>query len=226
MFITSIFDTSHALYDAARNLLQSTAQNTTAKPNAIILPGGKTPLPLFKNIEQVSFPVPDTLYFAYSDERLVPEDSPESNFGISQKMLAALDVAENHILRVHPELSLKEAAEQYNFAWREFLNNGGHIPLAFLGIGTDGHTCSLFSATQLDNTPQECFAAAVPQTEGPDRITVTPALLARVDHAVILAAGQEKAQVVDAMTAEPETVIAGKALAQCPRVSLWYAPQA
>ena len=225
MLITSVFDTSDALYDAARALFQTVAQTTTDTLAATLIPGGKTPVPLFESIAKQVFPIASCFRIGYTDERLVPDNDPENNFALSKDMLTALGIGNKQTLRVYTSLPLKAAAGQYDSEWRVFLEMGGNIPLAFLGLGTDGHTCSLFSPEQVQACPPNQFAVAAPQQNGPDRVTVSPALLARVQHAVILVTGQEKAAVVDAMTNTPHTVTAGIALAQCPRVSLWYAPQ-
>lgn len=226
VFITSIFDTSNALYEAARILFQSTAQNVMDRPNAILLPGGTTPRPLFQHIQENPFPVPDCFFIGYTDERHVPPDDSASNYGMTLDMLQALDVSPEHVVRVDTLLSLNDAADQYDLSWRTFFDMGGTIPLAFVGLGTDGHTCSLFSEEQVRTCPANRFAIPVVRDNGPDRVTVTPMLLSRIKHVIILVTDTEKAEVIEAITKSPEGVIAGMALAGCPRVSIWYASHA
>lgn len=224
MFITSIFDTASALFVAAGNLFQSTAQGNGDRRKAVILPGGNTPLPLFASMEKKPFPVSNAFYVGYTDERLVPVHDPANNYALSRGMLAALGVDGDRVMRVDTSLPGTDAADAYHDAWSAFLADGGVIPLAFLGLGGDGHTCSLFTEEQLRLCAPDRFAAHVPREAGPDRVTITPALLSRVAHCVILAVGSEKAAIVEAMTDTPDKIVAGIALAQCPRVSLWYAP--
>jgi len=225
VIVTSIFDTSNALFDAARNLFQSTAQNDASAPHALLLPGGNTPRPLFQNIREYPFPVDANFRIGYTDERYVPEKNPLNNFTVSKDMIHALGISDSQIMRVNTDMSLDAAAEDYNSTLREFFEDGGIIPLAFLGLGVDGHTCSLFTKEDIRACSEDRFAVPVRREEKPDRISVTPALLQRIRHIVILTTGPEKAAIVDAMTHEPDHVVAGKVLAECARVSLWYAPQ-
>ena len=225
MFVTSVFDTIEALFGTARNLFQSTAQINTMMLSAILLPGGNTPRPLFQRIEENPFPVAPNFHIAYTDERLVPEQDPANNYAVSTAMLRALNIPDAQILRVDTKLSLEAAASDYNNAWKNFFERCGELPLAFLGLGSDGHTCSLFTAEQIASYSDNCFAAAVLREEGTDRVTVTPALLSRIRHIVILVTGHSKAAIVNVMTNAPENVAAGMALAGCSRVSIWYSAQ-
>jgi len=225
VFITTIFDAADALYEAARMIFQTTAQNDIDRPNAILLPGGTTPRPLFQYIKENPFPVPDCLYIGYTDERHVSENDPASNYALSRDMLQALDVSPEHVIRVDTTLPLNEAAEQYDIALRTFFDEGGLIPLAFVGLGNDGHTCSLFSEEQLRTCSTSRFVMPVPRDDGPDRISVTPSLLTRIKHVIVLVTGQEKSDIVEQITREPQSVIAGIALSGCPRVSIWYSSQ-
>lgn len=225
MFITSIFDTAHALFQAAGTLFQSTAQNDSSAPYAVLFPGGNTPRPLFQRIAQAPFPVSPQVHIGYTDERLVPESNPANNYALSIPMLTALDIKQKQILRVNTDFLLEAAADDYHSTWHEFFKKDGSIPLAFVGLGTDGHTCSLFTEEQVLACPATRYAEAVRRDDGPDRITITPALLEKIRHIIVLATGPEKAAIVEQVSQAPDTLVAGKALATCPRVSIWYAAQ-
>ena len=64
-----------------------------------------------------------------------------------------------------------------------FFARGGEIPVAFLGMGADGHTCSLFTREDLDRGAGR-LASPTPRPTPPHRVTVTPALLERCDHVI------------------------------------------
>lgn len=225
MITASIFDTTASLYSAAVRLTVTAICNTGVEPAALVVPGGRTPRPLFDALAATPATSGEGLHFAYTDERHVPEMDPQSNYALSRDMITALQVPPARVLRVRTELPLDEAARCYHNAWQEFFESGGVIPLAILGLGDDGHTCSLFTAEQVGACNPDCFAEAVRRDSGPHRVTVTPALLARVEHIVFLATGQEKAAVVDAMLQESSPVPAALAVRHAPRVSLWYAPE-
>ncbi len=226
MIMTSIFDSAEALFDAAKKRMAAAALKAGDAPIAIIVPGGNTPKPLFEAIAADPFPAGAGLHIGYTDERLVPDDSPMSNYGASRVLLDALAIPHERILKVKTELPLEQAADEQHAAWKAFLERGGVLPLAFLGLGEDGHTCSLFTPEQVRDCPPDRFAAAVTRESGPNRVTLTPALLAQASHVVFLAVGPDKASVVNAMVEEVGAIAATQVAAHCARVSLWYAPEA
>lgn len=224
MITASIFDSREALYEVTLRLIRSVISDGKNRPGALIVPGGRTPRPLFEAIA-TNPPTPASdFYLGYTDERHVPETDPQSNYALTREMIRSLALPESRVLRVQTECALDEAAARYHDRWRCFFEQGGVISLALLGLGDDGHTCSLFTPEQVAACDPDAFAEPVHRGNGPDRVTVTPALLGRVEHIVFLAVGQDKASVVDAMLQEPSPVTAAQAVAQAPRVSLWYAP--
>lgn len=224
MITLTTFDTKDDLLEAALRLVMPIIQGGDDTPSALIVPGGRTPKPLFDAVASQGPVAGPCVRLAYTDERHVPETSPESNYGLTVNMIRALRLPAARVLRVRTDLSLQEAALDYSEAWRDFFDRGGGIRLALLGLGDDGHTCSLFTPEQVRCCSPDAYAAPVHRETGPDRVTVTPALLARAGHIVFLATGREKAVVVDGMLQEPSTVTAAMAVAGAPSVSLWYAP--
>lgn len=225
MMLTSIFDTREALFQAAYNRMVQTMRECEHLPSALLIPGGGTPRPLFDMVTEKPISLCPHSCVGFTDERHVPLSDPESNYGLARPMLDALELPEERIFRVPVEESLEDAARGYDARWKAFFADGGVIRLAFLGIGDDGHTCSLFTPEHLDAADKDCFALAVTRPSGPHRISVTPALLEKVAHVIFLIAGSAKAEVVQAMQERPEDVVAAQAVAKCPRVSLWYAPE-
>ena len=140
----------------------------------------------------------------------------------SLEMVRALGLPREHVLHVHTELPLEQAATRYHEDLARFLEHNGRITAAWLGLGADGHTCSLFTPEDLERAPGR-YAAAVSRPAGPARVTVTPALLERVERAVFVVAGAEKKPVVERLLSAPEELVAGRAVARCPRVELWWA---
>ena len=187
-----------------------------------MIPGGRTPLPVFDAIVRKPFPIALTTHIAYTDDRHVPEDSPESNYGASRPMLRALQIPPERTIRVYAELPLAAAAERYHKDLKSFVDGGGWIGVAFLGLGPDGHTCSLFSQADLDRGRNR-YAVAVERPSGPHRVSVTPALLEETERVILLATGSDKHAVADQLLRDPGSVIAGRAVMGCANVELWIA---
>ncbi|XP_076978290.1 6-phosphogluconolactonase isoform X2 [Tamandua tetradactyla] len=83
----------------------------------------------------------------FCDERLVPFDHAESTYGLYRThLLSRLPIPESQVLTINPSLPVEEAAEDYARKLRVAFQ-GDSVPvfdLLILGVGPDGHTCSLF----------------------------------------------------------------------------------
>ena len=84
-----------------------------------------------------------TLFWA--EERAVLNvDDPESNYGLAERLLLApLGSRAPRAVRMPTELPLGQAAQKYDNELATELR-GGALDLAILGVGEDGHICSLF----------------------------------------------------------------------------------
>lgn len=155
------------------------------RPATITLAGGSTPAPLYRYLARCTYPWSDTHVF-FGDERCVPRDDPASNFAMANETLLA------HVpARVHPMPGETCSAEAYEAELRQQFGDG--IPafdLVILGLGSDGHTASLFPG---DAALQE-RARLVVAVDRPDhaRLTLTLPVLSAAAHAFFLVTGGEK----------------------------------
>ena len=137
-------------------------------------------------------------------------------------MIEALQVPADRVIAVNTGVSLEESAKQFEAHFQRFFDGGGRLSLALLGMGGDTHTCSLFTEENLA-AAQGHLAISVVKDAPPHRVSVTPTVLERADRVVFLVAGASKAAVIEQLLHQPETTIAGQAVAGCERVELWYA---
>ena len=123
----------------------------------VTLSGGSTPRRLYELLatgryrQRVAW---DRVEFFWGDERAVPPDDSDSNYRMArQVLLEPLAIPAAHIHRIEGERNdLDAAALAYE---REIARVFGVLPdgpppafdLVLLGMGTDGHTASLFPGT-------------------------------------------------------------------------------
>lgn len=138
--------------------------------------------------------------FFWGDERAVPPDHPESNFGVAYSMLLSQlrDVRPDRIHRMPAEAEdLDAAALSHESEMRlAFGVHGGDLPafdLIWLGMGPDGHTASLFPGSlALDETERWVVANWAP---GPEawRMTFTFPVLNAGRDVIFVVTGADKA---------------------------------
>lgn len=216
------FASVEALDAAVAELLRSFFRTPKTAMQWIVLSGGKTPRTAYRRLAQKPPALAANVGVTYTDERYVPEESPESNYGNTLPMLRALRMPNERIIRVQTHLDLDKAALAFERDLQRALDSDGVFPLALLGLGPDGHTCSLFTQADLERSEGR-LAVAVQRASGSARVSITPSLLARIKHVVFLVAGPEKAAILRRLLEEPLSVIAGQAVARCPKVEVWHA---
>ena len=142
--------------------------------------------------------------FFWGDERAVPPDHPESNFGVAYGMLISQlpNVRPDRIHRMPAEApDLDAAALSYESELRLAFDARGDEPPAFdlvwLGMGPDGHTASLFpGSAALDERDRWVVGNWAP---GPEawRMTLTFPVLDSAREVLFVVTGADKA---DALT--------------------------
>ena len=179
----------------------------------LVLAGGRTPEFLYRLLSsspyKSSIPWPQTHVY-WGDERCVPPENDESNFGQAWRiMLNSVPVQENHIHRIRGELEPQVAADEYRQLLAIQSNSGEDSPrfdLVFLGMGDDGHTASLFPGPI---RPEERSASVMAVTafyedRPSSRITMTPRAINRARNIFFLVTGSNKSAALAAALNGPE----------------------
>lgn len=138
--------------------------------------------------------------FFWGDERAVPPDHPESNFGVAYGMLISQlpNVRPENIHRMPAEApDLDAAALGYESELRLAFGARGQEPPAFdliwLGMGADGHTASLFPGSRgLDERRRWVIANFAP-SQNAWRMTLTFPVLNAGRDVIFAITGGEKA---------------------------------
>ena len=216
------FRSTDDLIMATAELLVNQLEREFGKPHAIMLSGGNTPIPVYREVQARDVHVADDCFVCFSDERLVPSESAESNYGGVRPMLEAVGLPEERVIRVHTGAGLKTAASRYDRELQQYVKSGGRLTLGLLGLGADGHTASLFPGDEMTRG-KGAYAVAVPRNEKPDRISVTPDLLKRFEVLIFLVVGSGKRDIIRQLLEAPMNVTAGQAVQGAPSVQLWTA---
>lgn len=209
-----------ALADRLEQAIRATATRA-AGGRVIMLSGGQTPLPAYREVARRRPPHSDELMIIYSDDRYVPADSDASNYHATRPLLDALDLPDDQVLRVRTELPLEEAARDYESRLHTLLDSRVPIGLALLGLGPDGHTASLFRPEHLQQSRGR-LAIAVQRPDGMQGISVTPDFLANVTEPLFVVAGSGKHDAIAAFIRQDPNLVALRAVAACPQVELWF----
>lgn len=174
------------------------------------LAGGSTPESLYALLASREYAARidwTRTHFFWGDERCVPPDHAQSNYGMARRSL--LDVVQPpdaHVHRMQGELEPAMAARAYE---QELENHfeasvGAGFPrfdLILLGMGADGHTASLFGGTAaLGERRRWAVDNQVPKL-GEVRLTLTLPLLNAAAHVLFLVAGADKAAPLGAVLA-------------------------
>jgi 6-phosphogluconolactonase len=185
----------------------------------VMLSGGNTPRPAYAELGARRPKAHASLKLLYSDERYVPSTSEASNYRASLPLLQGLHLGDDRVLRVRTELAAQEAAADYE---RRLAESSAPICFGLLGLGTDGHTASLFSSDDLERAAGH-LAVDVQRPDGMQAITVTPALLRRIEHILMVVVGREKWDALAAFIKRDSGSIAWRAVSGCADVEIWCA---
>jgi 6-phosphogluconolactonase len=187
--------------EAARRLVEIARAAVAARRRCTLaLAGGGTPAPLYRLLaarpwrDEVSW---SQVHLFWGDERCVPPEHPDSNYGAAQRdLLAHVPVPPAQIHRMAGEGEPAAGAAAYAATLADcFGETPPRFDLILLGLGQDGHIASLFpGAPALELTEQTVAATVSPA--GQARLTLTFTTLNAARCIVILVAGAAKSEIV------------------------------
>ena len=168
----------------------------------VAIPGGRVASVFFDAVTEhavaagVSF---QHVHFFWSDERCVPPNHPDSNFGVADKeLLGPLGISRDRIHRIKGELKPADAVTEANAAIGLLAptNSAGQpvLDLVLLGMGEDGHVASLFPNAPVSVTDSQTPYLAVRSSSKPPplRISLSYAAIAAAVEVWVLISGAGK----------------------------------
>ncbi len=163
----------------------------------VALAGGATPREMYARLAAQPLGW-EHVHVFWSDERCVPPEHPDSNFRMAYDVLLShIGIPAGNIHRMTGEAGPVEGAARYETMLHGFF--GDRLPcfdFVLLGLGSDGHTASLFpgSPAVLEDTHWVVGVThTVPPSPLVDRITLTPLTLNAAKNIIFLVTGEEKA---------------------------------
>jgi 6-phosphogluconolactonase len=177
--VRAVDDVAEAFADLVGDLV--------ARGASVALSGGSTAEACYAGLAGRSLDWSGTEVF-YGDERFVPVTDPDSNEGMTRRVLL------DHVwpLAVHSMVgdasTPEEAAELYD----DLVRGRDPIDVVHLGIGPDGHTASIFPGSPTMTVTDRLVVTAGDAQHPHPRLTFTYPAIARSPLVVVTVAGAEK----------------------------------
>jgi 6-phosphogluconolactonase len=169
----------------------------------VSLSGGPTPKLLYQALAEYSGNPIDwnKIHFFWGDERCVPADHPESNFGMAEEnLLKNINIPEKNVHRIIGENNPAYEAERYSEEIKNNLSEANQVPqfdIMLLGLGEDGHTASIFpDQLHILSSEKICETAVHPVTKQ-KRITLTGKIINNSKKIFMIISGNNKMEIIN-----------------------------
>jgi 6-phosphogluconolactonase len=222
MQATQVFETKQQLAQAAAVATVELLQSAIAQHGSAtwVLAGGTTPAAAYTIIANQYLGDVDwsKVTFVIGDERIGPLDGPDNNWHVVDQLLLQ-HIPQAAFLRPKSDLTAEQAADDYIdqlLTLPNTLHGQPRLDVAWLGMGDDGHTLSLFPG-HADFQPTDRLVIPVHHSPKPpaDRISLTLHTLHSAGTTLILASGAEKAAAI-ASAQQPDSTLP---IAQAARIT-------
>lgn len=198
-----IFQTPEETVAALANKIISLSSEAIKKDGRflIALSGGNTPKKLFELLATEAYRKKinwHKTWIAWSDERYVPQNNPESNVGMAMNALIKhIPVPESQILIPDTSLEPEVSALHYETLIKSTINEGASFHLILLGLGSDGHTASLFPGTDILTEKSALVKSVFVPQKDTYRLSFTAKLINQAKNVAFLVTGNEKANILE-----------------------------
>ncbi|HEX3417537.1 MAG TPA: 6-phosphogluconolactonase [Stellaceae bacterium] len=186
---------------------------------AICLSGGSTPRRLYQLLAESPYRdgLPwDRIHWFWGDERFVPWDHPDSNYGmVHEALLGRVPAPPGNIHGIATNGTPADAAAAYERVLKSYYRSESLDParplfdIQILGLGPDGHTASLIPGTSVLDERHRWVAEVIAGRPEP-RITLTYPALESSRHTAFLVAGADKRETLSRALAGDQALPAAR----------------
>ena len=172
------------------------------------LAGGNTPREMYRVLATPEFRKQidwAKVHLFWGDERCVPPEHEESNYGMARReLLVRVPIPSGNVHRMEAERpSVGRAAQDYEDVLRGNLELNAHgfprLHAILLGLGKDGHTASLFPDNRRLRDTKHWVSTPLVHKLHARRMTLTLPVLNAAYNAMFLVVGEEKAEILHAV---------------------------
>jgi len=154
----------------------------------LVLAGGSSPKLCYEALRALDVDW-SRVHIWFGDERCVPVGHIDRNDRMADEaLLSHVSIPASQIHRMQAELGPVEGAAHYADA----LASIGPMDVLHLGMGEDGHTCSLFPGKDSLHDDRPAFGVSDSPKPPPERVTLGYSVLNKARASLILSAGTGK----------------------------------
>lgn len=175
------------------------------RPFNLAISGGNSPVNLFnlwsgKYKDEIDW---TNLRIFWVDERCVPHNSPESNYGIAKKILLdKVPVSPDNVFPIDGEADPSEEAMRYETQFLKYVRPGKSFDMVILGIGDDGHTSSIFPGQYELLKTERIYLESVNPYTNQRRVALTANGILRAYTIAFYLSGEKKRSVMEKINAD------------------------
>jgi 6-phosphogluconolactonase len=201
-FRTEIHPSAHAAAEAGAEAFVAQARAAVEATGwfTVALSGGTAPREMYSLLadEDLAPRIPwEDVHLFWGDERCVPPLHPRSNYAMARDaFIRHVPIPPENVHRIRGELPAAEGAALYRDELEAFFGPGApRFDVIHLGLGPDGHTCSLFPFDDLLKERELTVAPALMRELGEPRVTFTVPVVNAAARVEMFVVGGGKAEV-------------------------------
>ena len=200
--------------ETSRGLILRLVEIMNNEPDRIFniaVSGGSTPALMFDlwANEYMETTPWNRMCIYWVDERCVPPDDSDSNYGMMRNLLLGMaPIPYENVFRIRGEVKpVKEAARYSELVKQQVPSKQGwpEFDIILLGAGDDGHTSSIFPGQENLLSSDHMYEVSLNPHNGQRRIAMTGTPIINAKQVIFLITGRNKSEVVEEICTSGDT---------------------